>query len=177
MDSGAVNEVRSVAAEDVIALVQAHQVEVWRYLRYLGASTELADDLTQETFLQLLRSPFEVRSPAATAGWLRTVARNLWVRSFRHPPFDLAELDAIETAWTEGTGDDGGEDTLRHLRQCQEQLAGRARDVVRWHYEDRCSRRAIAERLGIGEDGVKSMLRRARALLRECIERRRAEGA
>lgn len=177
MDSGRVNEVRSVAAADVVALVQAHQVEVWRYLRYLGASSELADDLTQETFLQLLRAPFEVRSPAATAGWLRTVARNLWVRSFRRPPFDLAELDAIEAAWTEGAGADGGDDTLGHLRECQEQLTGRARDVVRWHYEDRCSRSVIAERLGIGEDGVKSLLRRTRTLLRECIERRRAEGA
>lgn len=171
------NGLRSVSTDDVVALVRTHQAEVWRYLRYLGASNELADDLTQETFLQLLRAPFERQSERATAAWLRTVARNLWVRSFRRPPFDLAELDAIEAAWTGFASDDAGEHALQHLRHCVDQLAGRARDVVRWQYEERLSRGAIAERLGIGADGVKSLLRRTRALLRECIERRVKEGA
>lgn len=171
------NGLRSVSTDDVVALVRAHQAEVWRYLRYLGASNELADDLTQETFLQLLRAPFEERSPRATAAWLRTVARNLWIRSFRRPPFDLADLDTIEAAWTGFAADDAGEHALSHLRDCVGQLTGRARDVVRWHYEERASRDAIGERLGIGADGVKSLLRRTRALLRECIEQHTKEGA
>lgn len=171
------NELRSVSADDVVALVRTHQAEVWRYLRYLGASTELADDLTQETFLQLLRAPFAQRSPAETTGWLRTVARNLWVRSFRRPPFALAELDTLEATWDGFAQDDGGREALAHLRHCVEQLSGRAREVVRMHYEEHCSRGAIGERLGIGEDGVKSLLRRTRTLLRACVERRQQEGA
>lgn len=162
-------------ADAVVALVRAHQAEVWRYLRYLGASAELADDLTQETFLQLLRAPFAARSERETAGWLRTVARNLWVRSFRRPPFALTELDAIEAAWDGFARADGGDDTLAQLRECVGLLTGRAREVVRWHYEERCSRQTIAERLGIGEDGVKSLLRRARTTLRDCVERRQRE--
>ena len=54
---------RTIDEHDVIRLVQQHQAEVWRYLRFLGATAELADDLTQETFLQLLRAPFEDRGP------------------------------------------------------------------------------------------------------------------
>lgn len=177
VDSGAVNELCSLPAAEVVSLVRAHQTEVWRYLRYLGASTELADDLTQETFLQLLRAPFVQRGAAETASWLRTVARNLWVRSFRRPPFALAELDAIEAAWDGFARDDGGDGTLAQLRECLEQLPPRAREVVRMHYEERRSRAAIGERLGIGEDGVKSLLRRTRSLLRECVERRRQEDA
>lgn len=163
---------RSIAEVDVTRLVQRHQVEVWRYVRFLGASAELADDLVQEAFLQLLRAPFEERTPAATAGWLRTVARNLYVKSFRAPPFQLAELDAIEAAWTGFAQEDAGQDALDRLRVCLERLDGRARDAVRLCYEERRSRRDIAHRLGIGEDGVKSLLRRARALLRDCVERR-----
>ena len=53
-----------------------------------------------------------------------------------------------------------------------EQLTGRAREVVRWHYEERHSRRDIGARLGIGEDGVKSLLRRTRSALRDCVGRR-----
>ncbi len=158
---------------DVVRLVQSHQVEVWRYLRYLGASAELADDLVQEAFLQLLRAPFEERTPAATAGWLRTVARNQYIRSFRVPPFQPAELDAIEAGWTGFAGEDGGQETLERLRACLERLDGRAREAVRLHYEERRSRRGVGRRLGIGEDGVKSLLRRTRALLRDCVERKR----
>lgn len=176
-DSLAVDALRSISATDVTALVRAHQAEVWRYLRYLGASAELADDLTQETFVQLLRAPFVARSPAATVAWLRTVARNFYIKSFRRPPFATADLDAIEAAWTEFAGDDGGAAATDLLRQCVERLDGRARDVVRWHYEERLGREAIGDRLGLGTDGVKSLLRRTRAALRACIERRRQEGA
>jgi len=182
-----VTTVRSIAETDVVRLVRTHQAEVWRYVRYLGASAELADDLVQEAFLQLLRAPFVERTPAATSAWLRTVVRNLYVKSFRRPPFASAELDAIEATWNGfvGDGDGDGEDgasgsseAVARLRQCLEQLDGRARSVVAWHYEERRSRADIAGRLGIGEDGVKSLLRRTRALLKACVERRaREDGA
>ena len=183
---------RSIDQDDVVRLVRTHQAEVWRYVRFLGASAELADDLVQDAFLQLLRTSFVERSPAATAGWLRTVVRNLYVKSFRRPPFAVAELDSIEAAWTGFTadgevdaaalgevagdrGNDGGGSALARLRRCLEQLTGRARQVVRWHYEERRSRTDIGARLGIGEDGVKSLLRRTRASLRACVERRRGQ--
>ena len=122
--------VQTISQDEVVRLVQAHQAEVWRYLRYLGASAELADDLTQDTFLQLLRAPFAVRSPQQTAGWLRTVARNLFVRAFRRPPFELAELETMEAAWSGFAGDDAGGEALARLRGCLERLDGRARDAV-----------------------------------------------
>ena len=165
------NGSRTIAEQDVTRLVQQHQAEVWRYLRYLGATAELADDLVQETFLQLLRAPYEDRGPAARSGWLRTVARNLYVKSFRRPPFASAELETIEAGWQQFAGDDGGNETLDRLRHCLDRLDGRARDAVRLHYEERRSRRDVGARLGIGEDGVKSLLRRTRALLRDCVER------
>lgn len=163
--------VRTVPEATVVRLVQRHQAEVWRYLRFLGASTELADDLTQETFLQLLRTRFKERDDAATAGWLRTVARHLYIKSFRRPPFDLAEVEQLEAVWQGFAQDDGGDEQLERLRACVQQLSGRARDALRLCYEERRSRRDIAERLGIGEDGVKSLLRRTRELLRNCVER------
>ncbi|MEE9311331.1 MAG: sigma factor, partial [Planctomycetota bacterium] len=43
---------------DLTTLMQAHQTGVWRFLRALGADTSLADDLTQEVFLSVLRKPF-----------------------------------------------------------------------------------------------------------------------
>jgi RNA polymerase sigma-70 factor, ECF subfamily len=170
-----VTKVRTVAQHDVTQLVQQHQAEVWRYLRFLGASPELADDLCQETFLQLLRAPYEEQCESARKAWLRTVARNLFVKSFRHPPFATVELDQMEQSWQSFAQDDGGDETLEQLQQCLQQLDGRARDALRLHYEDRRSRREIGERLAIGEQGVKSLLRRSRELLRQCVARARGQ--
>ena len=39
---------------DAAQLIREHQAGVWRYLRVLGCSRELAEDLTQETFLAVL---------------------------------------------------------------------------------------------------------------------------
>lgn len=162
-------------ADQVTLLVQTHQAGVWRYLRMLGATAELADDLTQEAFLQLLRGPFTAQGDAATAAWLRTVARNLYIKAHRHPPFAAAELDAIASAWQEFAADDAGERSLAALRSCLDRLDGRAREAVRLHYELRRSRDQIGAALAIGADGVKSLLRRTRALLRDCIERHRGQ--
>lgn len=167
--------VKTIQHDDVVRLVRRHQDEVWRYLRFLGAQPELADDLTQDAFVQLLHAPFEERSAAATAAWLRTVARHLFVKSFRRPPFAPIDVDTIEAVWSGFARDDGGDDALDRLRACLGRLDGRARDAVRLHYEERRSRRDIGAALGIGDDGVKSLLRRTRAVLRECMERVRED--
>ena len=81
----------------------------------------------------------------------------------------------MEAAWQGYAQQDGGDESLRLLRDCLERLEGRAREALRLHYEDRRSRREIAERLSIGEDGVKSLLRRSREVLRQCVARMRGE--
>jgi RNA polymerase sigma-70 factor (ECF subfamily) len=174
VDSHRVPDLKVPPQDSAASLVREHQVEVWRYLRYLGASPDLADDLAQETFVQLLRAPYEERGPAARSAWLRTVARNLFWKAHRRTPMAQVELEAIEAAFAGFTRDDGGEGALAELRLCLDELDGRARTAVRLHYEERRSRRDIGRQLQIGEDGVKSLLRRVRALLRACIERRRS---
>ncbi|MEH0148058.1 RNA polymerase sigma factor [Corynebacterium sp. Q4381] len=68
------------ALNDFIALTQD---DVWRLLAHL-AGREYADDLTQETYLRVLKSlpRFAGRSSART--WLLSLARRTWVDSVRH---------------------------------------------------------------------------------------------
>ncbi|MFJ6948061.1 sigma-70 family RNA polymerase sigma factor [Streptomyces wuyuanensis] len=58
--------------------------DIWRYVAYLSADRQAADDLTQETFLRALGSlhRFEGRSSART--WLLSIARRTVVDSLRH---------------------------------------------------------------------------------------------
>ena len=168
-------QIASRSQPDVAALVREHQGEVWRYLRYLGAPSELADDLTQETFLQLLRAPYQEQGRGARAAWLRTVARNFYLKSLRRPgSVDLAEAElvAADAAWTGFARQDGGQEHLAALRLCLDELDGRARQAVRMQYEERRSRDSLGAALGLSPDGVKSLMRRVRTALRACVERR-----
>ncbi|MFZ3499272.1 sigma-70 family RNA polymerase sigma factor [Streptomyces sp. 5.8] len=64
--------------------VRALQRDVRRYVAYLSADPQSAEDLTQETFLRALGSlhRFEGRSSART--WLLSIARRTVVDSLRH---------------------------------------------------------------------------------------------
>ncbi|MEU3051315.1 MULTISPECIES: sigma-70 family RNA polymerase sigma factor [unclassified Streptomyces] len=70
-------------ARAVEGLVRALHRDIWRYVAYLSADPQGADDLTQETFLRALGSlhRFEGRSSART--WLLSIARRTVVDSLR----------------------------------------------------------------------------------------------
>jgi len=156
-------------------LIRQHQADVWRYLRFLGCGATEAEDLTQETFLAVLRTPFEQRSPGETAAYMRRVARNqllmLRRRAGREPA--QAELAAAESVWGAATVEGRVDAQLAALEECLKTVvAPRAREAVAMHYSDGASREAIAQALQMTADGVKTLLRRTRAALRECIERK-----
>ncbi|MFD8143682.1 sigma-70 family RNA polymerase sigma factor [Streptomyces sp. NPDC059708] len=64
--------------------VRALHRDVWRYVAYLSADPQAADDLTQEVFLRAIVAlpRFEGRSSART--WLLSIARRTVVDSLRH---------------------------------------------------------------------------------------------
>ncbi|CAN0342027.1 unnamed protein product, partial [Ectocarpus sp. 4 AP-2014] len=86
------------------------------------------------------------------------------------------ELEAAEAVWADAIwsnrdNNDQYDDHVDAARGCVEKLDGRPRDAVRLSYEEGLGREAIAERLSMTADGVKTLLRRTRAKLRECIEK------
>jgi RNA polymerase sigma-70 factor (ECF subfamily) len=160
---------------DLASLVAGHQAGVWRYVRFLGADTTEADDLTQETFLALARGGFVERDEHQTAGYLRVVARNqlLALRRRQHREANTVDLEAADSVWAAAAGTDGSlTGYLDALRDCLTQLEGRARQAIDLHYHDHAGREAIASQLDMKPDGVKTLLRRTREVLRECVERK-----
>jgi RNA polymerase sigma-70 factor (ECF subfamily) len=160
---------------DLARLVERHQAGVWRYARFLGADSSEADDLTQETFLAIARSNFAERDDRQTAGYLRAVARNqlLALRRKQNREIGTVELEAAESVWAAVAGPDGSfAGYLDALSDCLTHLEGRAREAVDLHYREAAGREVIANRLGTQPDGVKTLLRRTRQVLRECIERK-----
>jgi RNA polymerase sigma-70 factor (ECF subfamily) len=160
---------------DFASVVHRHQAGVWRYVRFLGADRSEADDLTQETFLALARAEFVERDERQTAGYLRVVARNqlLALRRKQNREVSTVELESADTVWAAAVANDGSlGGYLDALRECLELLEGRTRLAIDLHYRVEAGRDAIAAALDMKPDGVKTLLRRTRQLLRECVERK-----
>jgi RNA polymerase sigma-70 factor (ECF subfamily) len=188
------------AGLDLASLIRNHQTGVWRYLRALGCNPSEADELTQETFVAVLERPFQDYHPAATAAYLRKVARNRFVTSRRKlsrsavVASDLAasklvrgmsgggaadqdeiegadpELDLLDGDWSRWAERDGGERMMAALAECVKGLTERSRLALDLRYRDLRSRAEIAAALGMSPDGAKNLLQRAKQQLRTCIE-------
>lgn len=146
-------------------------LRVRRYLRFLGAQRDSVDDLVQETMLAALRTFGPDGGPLP---WLLTTARNALGQHLRRRgrSREVIDLDRLDAAWHEQAGEDCGDAQREALAECMRSLPERTRDVVVQRYRDGASRSVIANAVGLGEQGVKSLLARARAALAECMQRR-----
>ncbi len=161
---------------DFAPLVAFHQKGLWRFLRLLGCTPDEADDLTQDVFVAAFRAGIRDLGDAAIAAYLRTSGRRAFVelRTRQSRVAETADLDAAEAVWAGAAPDDSGEEQLEALRDCISQLAPRAQEAIALFYGADAARRDVARQLGIGEDGARNLLARARATLRECLEARQS---
>jgi len=162
------------AGFDPVRLIQTYQAGVWRYLRAMGCESALADDLTQDTFLALLRHPFNEVSHAATSAYLRKTALNLLISHERRAGKvrTVDDVEQLDQTWSRWVGDDDGELVLNHLRDCLTRLGERARLALEMRFRGEHTRLEIATALEISEHGAKNLMQRAKQQLRECIERK-----
>jgi RNA polymerase sigma-70 factor (ECF subfamily) len=107
-------------ADAITAFVRATQADVWRYVAYL-ADRDVADDLTQETFLRALRGVRTYRGEVPARVWLLSIARRAVVDHFRkqgRTPTVAASLDldvTVADRIAPPTPDPAGEVTLQAL--------------------------------------------------------------
>lgn len=166
--------------ETLTELVEAHQAELFRYLRFVGADHATAEDLVQETFLRAFHAKAGPHAAQETGrrAWLRRIAHNLFIdhcRRHRRSPvsFSSEQADAAEEFWQRRFYDhDEGFGCIEALEQCLQALPAGQRGLIDAFYARRQSREEIAESRGISADGVKVALRRLRAALAECIQHR-----
>ena len=159
---------------DPAVLIQRHQAGVWRYLRMLGCDVMEAEDLTQETFLNVLQRPFDDYNPAATAAYLRKVAGSLFITARRRSGkvTTVENIESLENSWRSWAGEDSGETALAALRECLALLTERARWALAMRFQDKLPRLEIAAALEITEHGAKNLMQRAKQQLRLCIEKK-----
>lgn len=167
--------------DELEAIIRRHQAELYRYIRYLGATdATTAEDVVQDMFVAAWKSdsPPSLSNNRRMAAWLRGIGRNIFLmhcRKHRTSPIlvDSEWLERAETCWdAEGLGGEGADVHRDALRLCLEKLSDREQQVLDYRYAERIGRGEMARRLNMTDNGVKSLLQRLRRNLAACIRRR-----
>jgi RNA polymerase sigma-70 factor (ECF subfamily) len=153
---------------DFAALLEGERLRVASFVLALVGDRHAADDLAQSTFLELWRIRKTFRLGSDFGAWSRTVARYQIMRHFRKKRrekvwFSSEAMDRIADAYAEDA--EAGAEDLRDAPEGRELLRGR--------YNHGISVRALAQRAGRTEAGLKMALMRLRRRLADCIASRR----
>jgi RNA polymerase sigma-70 factor (ECF subfamily) len=167
---------------DQTALVQGLFVQNLPALRgfvlSLVSDFSLVDDIVQETFLVVTAKAGEFRRGSNFRAWAWTIARfkTLQILDKCSKPEDRFPSDVIEALCAHEAAEHWpGEEQIRCLNDCIQELAPRAREAVGLRYQQAHRPPEIARRMGWTVDAVHVALARARVFLRECVTRRMSE--
>jgi RNA polymerase sigma-70 factor (ECF subfamily) len=165
-------------AEAWRALYQRALPAVWRQAYALVGDVHVAEDITSETMLALLKNIDRLDADAPKiAGWLRVVVRCKAADYQRNTIRNRNKLNvAAGSANGQAVGEPSlpleAEETRAHVLRILDELPDRQRAVLEWKYLDALRVREIAARLGDSEKAVETVLYRARREFRRLFERR-----
>ncbi|MBV8804745.1 MAG: sigma-70 family RNA polymerase sigma factor [Sinobacteraceae bacterium] len=168
-ESALVQRARSGDARAFERLYREHAGKVYGLCLRMTRDPALAEDCTQETFVNAWRAlgRFETRSSLAT--WLHRIAVNVALGKRRKVTPVVAtaeesdlEEEAVETEWTLETPLE-----VQEIESAIGELPDGARDVLVLYAIYGYSHAEAAQMLGIAEGTCKAQLHRARGLLRD----------
>jgi RNA polymerase sigma factor (sigma-70 family) len=147
-------------------LVDQWHLPLWRYLRRMTDSIEVAEELLQETWLRALRGIVKLREPASLAPWLFGIARRVLMDQLREKYMQATwNEDVVDPQSTQSEVSDDREE-IEHLLHKLGNLPLPQREVLTLYYLEQMSVRELAGILNIPEGTVKSRLHHARHLLK-----------
>lgn len=133
-----------------------------------------AEDVLQECFLTVAAKADAFREGSDFLAWALAIAKFKVLESLRQPWAKVCSLspEVIKTLSADAPMDDSTDNSQTLLQECMEELSPRAKEVIELRYGEACKPAEIARRLQWTPQSVYVALSRARALLRDCIERK-----
>jgi RNA polymerase sigma-70 factor (ECF subfamily) len=156
-----------------------HMPRIRAFVLSLMPDFAQADDILQDVFLTVTAKAADFQAGTNFLAWVLTIARfrvlkamNAMDKAFL--PLSPEVLDALAAEAPEPSAEQ--DRRIAALERCIGKLAPQARRVVELRYWDALKPAAIAQRLGIGANGVSVLLSRSRVALRLCVERQLRNG-
>ena len=180
-DAELVVGLRAGRAEAFDAAYALYGDRIHSFLARLAGRRDLADDLHQETFLQLARHAMRLAEDTDLKAWLYTVARNRFRSYWR---WALLDRDRIREMGPGGAIDErtphddlAARVTREQLEAALAELPMAQREVLLLVAVEGLGQDQVAEVLGVAHDAVRQRLTRARAHLAErlAVDERRVK--
>jgi RNA polymerase sigma-70 factor (ECF subfamily) len=165
-----------IAAKDhtaMHALFARHNVRVFRFLMGRIRNEALAEELTNEVFLEVWRHAGRYEGRSAVSTWVLAIAHNMAMSQLRRRKEDELEDEVAEQVADDS--DDPEESAQKRskaeqMRAVIDDLSDDHREVIDLVYYHEKSVREVAEIVGIPEATVKTRMHYARKALGEMMK-------
>ena len=159
------------------SLVRKYQRQVHAFARRKIGDFQIAEDITQETFLQVYQKLETLEDPTLFSKWIYAIVNHLCIAWFRKnrlqtEPFEEICLLGIGTEpYSRYIASEHAKISAEAQRDLVEKLLAKLkesdREVITLHYFEEMTSLEIGKFLGVSENTIKSRLRRARLQLKK----------
>jgi RNA polymerase sigma-70 factor (ECF subfamily) len=151
-------------------LYENHCQGIFRFLYYRTGNRQVAEDLTSEVFIQMIRSmPKFKEGSGSFTSWLYTIARNQCIDHYRKTKMKIDQTmgeDLVSSILdTEETS--GVKQQISDLMSKILELPLEQREIIELRFVSQLSIQETASALGRSTDSIKGMQYRALEALRE----------
>ena len=174
-----IHRILSGEDEAFSVLVRKYQRRVHALIWRKIGDFHIAEEITQDAFLQVYKKLSTLKNPKLFDGWLYVIANRLclnWIQrnkpAIRQQSIEATPIEEIEKSFyanyeSEHRETEAAEHHREIVKDLLEKLPESERTVMTLHYLSEMSCKAIGEFLGVSPNTVKSRLQRARNRLKE----------
>ena len=158
-------------------LVQKHQKSIHALAWRKVGDFHIAEEITQDTFLQVYKNLAQLKNPNQFAGWIYVIANRICLKWLEKNKFVMQSLDDTpaeeieKSSYTHHVSDqrqtEVTEDRRELVKRLLAQLPESERTVVSLYYLGEMTAKEIGKFLGVSVNTIKSRLRRGRKRLQE----------
>lgn len=157
---GRVDEVERDPREELVTMMQKHEVALYRYLVALTGDREVALDCVQDAFTRAYE--YLQQGKSVNTQWLYKVARNRGIDELRRRKREAMDHEALEGMHTVRSGED-----MVSLQSAFRALSPDDRTILALVGIEGLSGEEVAARLGIRPGSVRMRVLRARERFRK----------
>ena len=161
------------------ALVRKHQKGIHALAWRKVGDFHIAEEITQDTFLQVYKNLAQLKNPNQFSGWMYVIASRLclkWLQknkntSAMHSLEDIPVAEIEESSYTHYVSEQRLTESTEHRRELVKNLLAKLpeseRTVVTLHFLGEMTAKEIGKLLGVSVNTIKSRLRRGQKRLQE----------
>ena len=161
------------------ALVRKHQKGIHALAWRKVGDFHIAEEITQDTFLQVYKNLAQLKNPNQFSGWMYVIASRLclkWLQKNKnktamHSLEDTPVEEIEESSYTHYVSEQRQTEVTEHRQELVKKLLAKLpeseRTVVTLHFLGELTAKEIGKLLGVSVNTIKSRLRRGRKRLQE----------